>query len=93
MDRAGLVAIVVTALLATSIAFFFLMWAQARTSALEAIIILSLQPVVAAATSALVGMETVTAVAIVGGSMILTATIVCQIKRPGFAHARRDPEV
>lgn len=82
MDKAGLIAIAVTALLATSTAFFFLMWAQARTSALEAVIILSLQPVVAAATSALVGTEAVTASAMVGGTMILAATIVCQIKRP-----------
>jgi len=82
MDRAGLVAILVTALLATSAAFFCMMWAQARTSAREAAIILSLEPVAAAATSAITGNEPITFSAIVGGTMIFAATILTQLRRP-----------
>lgn len=82
MDRPGLVAILVTALLATSAAFFFMMWAQARTTALEAAIILSLEPVAAAATSAITGNEPLTTPAVLGGAMIFVATILSQIRRP-----------
>lgn len=82
MDRAGLVAILVTALLATSAAFFCMMWAQARTTALEAAIILSLEPVAAAATSAFVGKEPLTRAAVIGGALIFIATIISQIRHP-----------
>ncbi len=78
IDRAAVVAIVVTALLATSAAFFMLMWAQARTTALEAAILLSLEPVAAAATSYLTGNEPITSHAIAGGTLIFVATILCQ---------------
>ncbi|MGK2859991.1 MAG: DMT family transporter [Thermoanaerobaculia bacterium] len=78
IDRAAIVAIVITALLATCAAFFILMWAQARTTALEAAIILSLEPVAAGATSWVTGNEPITTHAIVGGTLIFAATILCQ---------------
>jgi drug/metabolite transporter (DMT)-like permease len=84
IDRAAVVAVLVTALHATSAAFFMLMWAQARTTALEAAIILSLEPVAAAATSYVTGNEPITTHAIAGGTMIVAATIICQ-----FDSARR----
>lgn len=79
VDRAAIVAIVATALFATSAAFFMLMWAQARATALEAAIILSLEPVAAAATSYMTGNEPITTRAIAGGALIFVATILCQL--------------
>lgn len=79
IDRAAVFAIVTTALFATSAAFFMLMWAQARATALEAAVILSLEPVAAAATSYVTGNEPITAHAITGGALIFAATILCQI--------------
>lgn len=79
VDRAAIVAIVATALFATSAAFFMLMWAQARATALEAAVILSLEPVAAAATSYVTGNEPITTHAIAGGTLIFVATILCQL--------------
>jgi drug/metabolite transporter (DMT)-like permease len=80
IDRAAVVAILLTAILATAAAFFILMWAQARASALEVAIILSLEPVAAAVVSYMTGDEPITAHAIVGGTMIVAATILCQLE-------------
>ncbi|MBI2213803.1 MAG: DMT family transporter [Acidobacteria bacterium] len=80
IDRAAVVAILITALLATSAAFFILMWAQAHASALEVAIILSLEPVAAALVSYVTGDEPITAHAIIGGTMIVGATILSQIE-------------
>jgi len=80
IDRAAVGAILITALLATAAAFFILMWAQARASALEVAIILSLEPVAAAAISYMTGDEPITAHAIAGGAMIVAATILCQLE-------------
>lgn len=82
VDRAAVVAIVTTALLATAAAFFIMMWAQARASALEVAIILSLEPVFAALVSWVTGDEPITAHAVAGGTMILAATILCQLAPP-----------
>ncbi|MFA6955069.1 MAG: DMT family transporter [Thermoanaerobaculia bacterium] len=80
IDRPAVVAILLTALLATAAAFFILMWAQARASALEVAIILSLEPVAAAVVSYLTADEPITAHAIVGGTLIVAATILCQLE-------------
>jgi drug/metabolite transporter (DMT)-like permease len=82
IDRAAVIAILLTALLATAAAFFILMWAQARASALEVAIILSLEPVAAAVVSYMTGDEPITTHAIVGGTLIVAATILCQLE-PG----------
>lgn len=90
IDRAAVIAIVITALIATAAAFFILMWSQARASALEVAIILSLEPVAAAVVSYMTGDEPITAHAIAGGVMIVAATIICQLEpagREGKAHA------
>jgi drug/metabolite transporter (DMT)-like permease len=73
--------IVGLALINTSLAIYMMMWAQARTSATEAAIILSFEPVAAAMTSVALGGDTLTLSLILGGSLVVFGMILTQLRR------------
>jgi len=74
--------IVLMALIPTALAFFLLMWSQARLSATEAAVILAFEPISAAVTSLLLKLERWTIRQhLVGGGLIVLAMILTQVKR------------
>ena len=74
--------IVVMALIPTALAFFLLMWSQARLTATEAAVILAFEPISAAVTSLLLKLERWTIQQhLIGGGLIVTAMILTQVKR------------
>jgi drug/metabolite transporter (DMT)-like permease len=71
-------AILLTAVLTTALAMLLMVWAQARLSATEAAILLSFEPVAAAATSIAVEGETLSVALLAGGALILAAMLLSQ---------------
>jgi drug/metabolite transporter (DMT)-like permease len=80
--------ILFTAVVTTALAFFALMWSQARVSATEAAVLLSFEPVAASITSIAAGTERITGAFLTGGGLILAAMIVSQL--PSSASMRSD---
>lgn len=78
--RQVVVVILFTAVVTTALAFVALMWGQARVSATEAAVILSAEPLAAAAVSVLVYGEPLTRGAIFGGTAIVSAMIISQLR-------------
>lgn len=74
-------AIVVTGVLCTSLAFALQSWAQRYTTATEASLLFSLEPVVAAVTSYLVLGEILPWLGIAGAALILAGVLVVEWKR------------
>jgi drug/metabolite transporter (DMT)-like permease len=74
------VAVLVTALLATALAFTVMTWAQRFTPPTRAAVIFALEPVFALATSLLVGAEEVGARALAGAACILSGILVVELK-------------
>ena len=72
--------IVATAIVTTAIAFVALMWGQARVSATEAAVILAFEPVAASVTSIVWYGEPITRSFLIGGTLILAAMLVSQLK-------------
>lgn len=72
-------AVIATGVLATAAAFVAQLYAQRHLSAVEAGVILSLEPVVAAAFSVLAGVEPWTAALTVGGILMLAAMLVTEL--------------
>lgn len=70
--------IIGTAAVNTTLSFFILMWAQRRTSASEAVVLLSVEPVAAAALGVLLGSEQLTLAAVTGGVLILVAIFLAE---------------
>lgn len=75
-------ALVITAILATALAFAVQTWGQKYTSPTRTALIFALEPVFALATAVLVGREALTRAAVVGGSLILAGILAVELK-PG----------
>lgn len=84
------IAIAVTAVFATALAFTVLAWAQKHTTATRTALIYSLEPVVAWATAYAVAGERLAPQAIVGAGMILGGILVVELKPVGSS--RHLPE-
>ncbi|MBV9084159.1 MAG: DMT family transporter [Acidobacteriaceae bacterium] len=81
---AGVVfAIILTALLATALAFALQTWAQQYTTATRTAVIFALEPVFALATAVIAGGERLTLYAAVGGAMILAGILVVEMRPEG----------
>ena len=74
-----LVAVLIAGVLATAAAFAAWLYAQRHLSAVEAGVILSLEPVVAAALSVALGVEPWTAALTIGGLLVLAAMLVTEL--------------
>ncbi|HYO80824.1 MAG TPA: DMT family transporter, partial [Bryobacteraceae bacterium] len=77
---AVLIAVLVTAVFATAVAFWLQTWAQARTTPTRAALIFSLEPVFAWVTSWLAEGETLTPRAITGAFCILGGILLVELK-------------
>lgn len=77
---AVLIALGVTSLFATALAFWIQTWAQARTSSTRAAIIFSLEPVFAWLASWALEGETLTARAVAGAALILAGIFLVELK-------------
>ncbi len=77
-----ILAIVLTAIFATAIAFALQTWGQQYTTATRTALIFALEPVFALATAALIGGEALTWPAVCGGALILTGILTVELK-PG----------
>lgn len=78
--RAVIVAIVVTAVLATALAFALQTWAQQRTTATRTALLFALEPVFALATAAAIAGERLSASAIGGCCLILAGIVLVELK-------------
>ncbi|MDQ2776442.1 MAG: DMT family transporter [Acidobacteriota bacterium] len=76
------VAILVTGLFATALAFTLQSWAQQYTTPTRTAVILALEPVFALATAVLVGGEALTVSSVAGGALILGGILLVELK-PG----------
>jgi len=85
-------ALVVTALLATTVSFALYTWAQARTTANRASIIFALEPVFASITAWLWAHESWTLRTFAGGALILGAIVLVELK-PSIlqTHPQKQP--
>jgi drug/metabolite transporter (DMT)-like permease len=79
-SRPVLIALLVTAILGTAVAFATQTWAQQFTTPTRTALIFALEPVVALATAVLIGGERLTAAAVVGGALILAGIVTVEIK-------------
>jgi drug/metabolite transporter (DMT)-like permease len=81
-------AVVATGLLASALAISLQTWAQARTSAVRAAVIFSLEPVIALVASIALGRESPGAPELIGGALIVGGVLVSEV---GGALLRRAP--
>lgn len=79
-SKAVIIAIIVTAVFATAMAFALQTWGQARTTANRTALIFALEPVFALATAVLVGGETLTGPGIFGSVLILSGILAVELK-------------
>jgi len=80
--RTALVAVVITGVFATALAFACQLYAQRRLGAVETSVLLTLEPVAAAALSLAIGRESLTAGLAVGGALILAGMLVTDVGSP-----------
>ena len=73
-------AIVVTAVLATAIAFALQTWGQQYTTPTHTALIFALEPAFAFATAVLVGGEPLTRASVIGGVLILSGILAVELK-------------
>ncbi len=73
------VAVAITGVLATAVAISIYTWAQARTSAVKAALLFSLEPVFAAVYSASTGREVLGQREYVGGTLIIAGVLVAEV--------------
>jgi drug/metabolite transporter (DMT)-like permease len=73
-------AVILTAVFATALAFALQTWGQQYTTATRTALIFALEPVIALATSVLVGEEELTAAGLVGGALILAGILGVELK-------------
>lgn len=78
-SRVAVGAVLLTGVVATALAFFAQLYAQRRLSAVEASVILTLEPVVAAGFSVVLGVEQVTWAMLVGGALVVLAMLLAEI--------------
>jgi drug/metabolite transporter (DMT)-like permease len=74
------VAVAVTGLICTAVAFTVQAWAQRHTSPTRAALIFSMEPVSAAATSYLVAGETLTPLALTGAGLIVAGVLAVELR-------------
>lgn len=79
ISRTAVLAVVVAGVLATAAAFVAQLYAQRHLSAVEAGVILSLEPMVAAGFSVLAGVEPWTVALTIGGILMLAAMLVTEL--------------
>lgn len=79
-STAVILAIVITALLATALAFALQTWAQQYTTPTRTALVLALEPVFALATAVSAGGETLTISAVAGGALILMGILTVELK-------------
>jgi len=79
-SRAVWVAVVLTAVFATALAFALQTWAQRYTTATRTALIFALEPVVALVTAVSLGGETLTLHAAAGGALILVGILAVELK-------------
>jgi drug/metabolite transporter (DMT)-like permease len=79
-SRAVWVAVVLTAVFATALAFALQTWAQRYTTATRTALIFALEPVVALVTAVSLGGETLTLHAVAGGALILVGILAVELK-------------
>ncbi len=79
-SREVVIAIAVTGVFATALAFALQTWAQRFTSATRTAVIFSLEPVFALITAVLLGGEALTAAAVGGGALILAGILIVELK-------------
>lgn len=72
-------AVAATGLIASALAISLQTWAQARTSAVRAAVIFSLEPVIALAASVALGRETPGAAELTGGALIVAGVLVSEV--------------
>ena len=75
-------AILLTAVLASAIAYAVQTWAQSRLSATQTAVILTLEPVFAAAFAVVLGGERLGVIAVVGGALVVAAMYLVQLRSP-----------
>ncbi|MBV8551094.1 MAG: DMT family transporter [Acidobacteriaceae bacterium] len=75
-----IIAIVLTAVLATAVAFALQTWGQQYTTATRTALIFALEPVFAFVTAAMIGGEPLTLAAVSGGVLILTGIVAVELK-------------
>lgn len=88
-----IVGVLVTGLLASALAIVLQTWAQARTTAVRAALIFSLEPVFAAFFSVAMGREELGRPELIGGSLILLGVLVAEVGGPVFERLRPPPAV
>jgi len=79
-SRAVLVAIVLTAVFATAVAFGLQTWGQRYTTATRTALIFALEPVVALVTAVAIGGEALTTYAVAGGTLILAGILAVELR-------------
>lgn len=83
--------LLVTGLLASALAILLQTWAQARTSAVRAALIFSLEPVFAALFSVAMGREQLGQPELIGGALILVGVLVAELGGPIVDRMRKSP--
>ena len=79
-SRGVVMAIAITGVFGTALAFALQTWAQQFTSATRTAVIFSLEPVFALATAVLLGGEVLTLAAVGGGMLILAGILIVEVK-------------
>jgi drug/metabolite transporter (DMT)-like permease len=79
-NRAVVVAILLTAILATAVAFALQTWAQKYTTPTRTALIFALEPVIALVTAVCIGGESATLYAVAGGALILAGILAVELK-------------
>jgi drug/metabolite transporter (DMT)-like permease len=83
-------ALLLTAIFATTVCFVLYNWAQSRTTALRAALVLALEPVFAAVTGWLFAGDRWTAPTFIGAALILAAIVLVDLKpAPSGAHPQQ----
>ena len=85
------VALGVTSLLATALAFSIQTWAEQHTTATRAVLIFALEPVFAWATSYLVAGETLSRRAVAGAMLILASILFVELKPQSIFQSKDRP--
>jgi drug/metabolite transporter (DMT)-like permease len=80
-----------TAIFATTLCYLLYTWAQSRTTALRAALVLALEPVFAAITGWLWAGDRWTALTFAGAALILAAIVLVDLKSAGDAPAAPEP--
>lgn len=78
-DRTSWTAILITATIASAFAYMVQTWAQARVTATQAAVVLTMEPVFAGLSAVLIGGESLTVSTVVGGILVVTAMYMIEI--------------